>query len=777
MSEENDTFENKKTGTPENVATEQNGVDAETNQPTGGNASGYGYGYGYNGYGYNNYGNNRGYGYTSGYGNAMADSVSAIADAFQNRTIADYVTIFRERIWYLILAVFIVVTAALVYTYNVVPEYTAAGRVQLLRQAINLSTGTTRSSDSMVMSSDDLMTQVEIMKSTKIIERVQNRLTQEELSEVVDPYRDGNVFSGPMTPTEVIAAHSLVKPDKGTMIVTIGYTHRTKEVAKKMADYFIDEICKYNMEIRQSRVAPIIESTRIKIAHLEKQINNERHQRIDIIKRNDLLNIDMGTVGNELVAANSARDGEQKKLDDMTAARVELEKMKAEKTPLYYNSYISQNALVAQLISRTTELRTSVSSMSVRYGDNHPQLLQAKQELASSDKELGKAVDKAVEEFNNNYTAAQRRLESAKRRAKEKAEQIARLREASTELEALDAQLANDSELLQRLRINLEDQSLQLTTTSTSIVQLLDSAGLPNFPSNKKFFLNAVFGVVGGLVIGSGIVLLLSFFDDKIKSAKDVETTLGLPLLTAVPKINAKKREKATAVSGTEFQEVKEAFIAMYSALKLGEFSASAKVVAITSTTPSEGKTFVAENLAQTYAMHDERVLLIDADLRLPNVANTLELDTAGKGINLWFNENLPLEDAIVRQVVPNMDVLCVGSACNNPTQIINSKRFKEMFVALREKYDRIIVDTPPIAAVSDILNVLPLCDGMILTVKFDAIQRMMVKANLNRLLDARVPVFGAVLNQMKLRTAHYYTYSGGGYKGYSHYYGKKSSK
>ena len=99
------------------------------------------------------------------------------------------------------------------------------------------------------------------------------------------------------------------------------------------------------------------------------------------------------------------------------------------------------------------------------------------------------------------------------------------------------------------------------------------------------------------------------------------------------------------------------------------------------------------------------------------------------------------------------------------------------MFVALREKYDRIVVDTPPIAAVSDILNVLPLCDGMILTVKFDAIQRMMVKANLNRLLDARVPVFGAVLNQMKLRTAHYYTYSGGGYKGYSHYYGKKSSK
>lgn len=722
----------------------------ETNPTNATPPRGYGYGYGY---GYNN-------GY-NGYGPGIADIAGGISETMQSRTLGDYITIFRERIWYLILSVFIVLSGVLVYTYNIVPEYTAQGRVQVLRQAINLGGGQAMR-DVQIGGQDDFLTQVEIMTSEQIINRVVQRLTQAELSEVVDPYRNSDFFSGPLSAEEVIARYRSVTPKKSTFIVTVGYTHRTKEIAKKMTDYFIDEICKYNMEIRALRVNPAIETTRQKIENLEKKIEAERQERVDLVKREGLLELDMGTAAQELSAINSQLDLEKKNYDDQLAVLNEIDKAKKEGKSLLEQPAIAANQHVSTLLSRRAELRITISSMLERYAEKHPELIRSREQLTATEKELDKAVKKAEAEFNANFIAAQRRYESAKRRTIEKTAKLQKMREASTQLEALTAQLKNDEELLQRLRINLEDQSLSLTTTSTSIIQPLDAASVPSMPSNKNFILNALFAIVAGIAIGSGVIILLSFLDDRVKSIKDVEVSLGLPLLSSISHINNPKKklvDRATVVAKGENRGIVEAFISLYSALKIGELSKNAKVIAVTSTTPSEGKTFISSNVAQVYANHGERVLLIDADLRLPNVASSLGLTLEkGKGIVAYIEGESELDDALVKEYEPGLDVLPVGKACRNPTRIINSKKFADMIATLRERYDRIIVDTPPIAAVSDILNILPNCDGVIFTIKFNSVQRMLVKNSLRRLDEAKTPIFGVVLNQMPRHTAHYYT-------------------
>ncbi|MCD8211995.1 MAG: polysaccharide biosynthesis tyrosine autokinase [Oscillospiraceae bacterium] len=721
-------------------------------------------GYNYNSYyGYNYYGAG-GYG---GYGSAIADVAGSISETMQNRTLGDYVTIFRERVWYLILSVFIVVTGVLVYTYNVVPEYTAAGRVQVLRQAFNLSGGVSRNSSDTVGGQDDFMTQVEIMMSEKIIERVQARLTQEELSEVVDPYRAGNIFTGPLTPAEVIAEHRSVQPKKSTFIVTVAYTHRTREIAKKIADYFIDEICKANMEMRQVRVSPIIDSTRIKIEHLQQQLDDERRERAELVRREDLLNIDMGTAASELSAINATRDNERKSYEDLLAIRNEIDQVKQNGGNLAEQPAIASNSLVATLLSRIADLRISISTMREKYGENHPQLIQTLEQLASAERELKAAIEKADAEFQANFVASKRRYESAQRRAVEKNAQLSRLREASTQLETMDGQIRNDAELLQRLKINLEDQNLMLTTTATSIVQVLDDANVPNFPSNKNFLLNSLFGVVGGLVLGAGIVVLMSFFDDNVKSAKDVEMSLGIPLLATIIRLRGKDlKAKANLVREGNNHAMVEAFISLYSALKLrsavddGEVSKTAKVIATTSTIPSEGKTFVSANLAQTFANHGEKTLLIDGDLRLPNVARSLGIKDSEHDLLKYMSGEKELDDVIIKDIHNGLDVLVCSDGVGNSTEIINSKKFKEMIETLRGRYDKILIDTPPIAAVSDVLSVLPLCDGAIYVIKWNTSHRLLVKANVRRLEEAKVPVLGAVLNQVVGHMAHRYTYT-----------------
>lgn len=739
-------------------------VNAPQQQPTG-PGYGYGYGYGYNG----------GYGYGNGYG-----GVDNISEAMQNRTLSDWIAMFRERIWYLILSVFVVVTGVLIYTYNVVPEYTASARLRVLKNAIQAAPGSSASTSSLetISGQEDFQTQLEIMRSGTIVKRVQARLTSAELTEVVKPYQGGNVFTGPLTPTEVIAHHRNVIPQKATFIAFVEYTHRRPEVAEKLANYFAEEIQKYNSEDRANLTSPVIETTRIQIDQMEHTLAQQREERNLLIKNEGLLSTEMGAANAELANVISVRDAERKNYEDQLAIHNEIQKTKDAGLSLLSQPAITSNQLVATLLPRVADLRISITGLLEKYGKNHPTLIAQTQQLEQAEAELAEAVKKAESEFNSNFVAAKRRYESAQQRAEEKEADLVRLRDAISQLTALDKKILLNEELLQRLKFNLEDLKMRVIGSVSSIVSILDPAVVPTRASNKNFALNAIFGVVAGIALGAGIIVLLSFFDDRIKSTRDIETSLGIPLLGTVTKLSHVKSpiDKACVVVNGKDRGATEAFRAIYSALKINETSSGAKVFLVTSTTPSEGKTFVSTNLALTYAVHGDRVLVVDADLRLPNVGNSLGLGQDKGGLTRYIEGSLTLDEAIVRDVRPNFDVLQVGAYCKNPTQVLNSSKFREMLEELKTKYDRIVIDTPPIGAVSDVLNLLPLCDGVVYTVRFNTVQRSMIKNNLHRILESKTPVFGAVMNQMEREVARYYV-SSGQYGTYSKYYHSAQSK
>ena len=744
----------------------------DSDQSTG---AGYGPGYGYGSYGYGSYG----YGSYGGYGYGGYGSTVVGADAAHARTLADWIAMFRERIWYLILSVFVVVTGTLIYTYNVVPEYTAQARLRVLKNAVQAAPGSSANTTSVdtISGQEDFQTQLEIMRSGTIIKRVQSRLTSAELTEVVKPYQDGNVFTGPLTPTEVIVNHRDVTPQKATFIAYVSYTHRRPEIAEKLANYFAEEIQKYNSEDRANLTSPVIETTRVQIEQMEHTIAQQRDERNALIKNERLLTTEMGTANAELAGINSVRDAARKEYEDALVVHKEIEKAKEEGRSLLNQPAITGNQLVATLLPRVADLRISINGLVEKYGKNHPTLIAQQQQLEQAEAELDAAVKKAEKEFNASFVAAERRYEDAKKRAVEKETDLVRLRDAISRLTTLDKQIQLNEELLQRLKFNLEDLKMRVVGSVSSIVSVLDPAVVPTRASNKNFALNAVFGVVAGIVIGAGLIVLLSFFDDRIKSSRDVEAFLGIPLLGTIMRlrhVRSSKEKAVVAVSGKD-RGAQEAFRAIYSALKIGEVSKTAKVILVTSTTPSEGKTFISTNIALTYAMHGEHVIVLDADLRLPNVGPSIGLER-GSGLSSYMAGDVTLDEAITKEVRPNFDVLQAGAYCKNPTQILNSTKFREMLEELKTRYDRIIIDTPPVGAVADVLNLLQLSDGVIYTVRFNSVSRSMIKNNIHRIQEAKTPIFGAVMNQMSNETVRYYV-SGGQYGSYTKYYHSAAKK
>jgi polysaccharide biosynthesis transport protein len=221
--------------------------------------------------------------------------------------------------------------------------------------------------------------------------------------------------------------------------------------------------------------------------------------------------------------------------------------------------------------------------------------------------------------------------------------------------------------------------------------------------------------------------------------------------------------DRAQVVIKEEDKQASEAFLALHSSLRLKDDSKNAQVILTTSTIPGEGKSFITTNLALTFAAHGERVVIIDCDLRKPNIHKSFRTENL-KGVIDICAGTARIEDVVVRDLHPNLDVIAAGGRAKNPTHILNSKGFEVMISELRKRYDRIFIDTPPLAAVSDSLIILPLVDGSVFTIYFNRVRRKAAQFAARRLLEANVPCFGAVLNGLNLAVSGYY---------YAQYYDK----
>ena len=300
----------------------------------------------------------------------------------------------------------------------------------------------------------------------------------------------------------------------------------------------------------------------------------------------------------------------------------------------------------------------------------------------------------------------------------------------------------------------------------TQSARIVDRAGASpeNKPISPNVPLNLGLGLVGGLGLGLAFAFFVAFIDDRVKSSFDIEGVVGLPLIGIIPQIKRMEQpDKAQIVINNADRQVAEAFLTLHSSMRLKDESKNAKCILITSTIPGEGKSFTTTNLALTFAAHGERVLIIDCDLRKPNIHKSFRVENT-KGVIDVCGGTATLDDAIIFGLQPNCDVLPAGGRAKNPTQILNSKGFELMISEVRKRYDRVFIDTPPLAAVSDALIILPLVDGSIFTIFFNKVRRKAAQFSAKKLLEANVPNFGAVLNGLNLAVSGYY---------YAQYYDK----
>lgn len=729
----------------------------------------YGGGYGAYGGGYGSYGGGYGYGY--GYGQPGAQ-VSAAAP-LPNRTLKDYLLILRERIWYIIVTFAVVLAGVLLYTIKVTPQYTSFSSIQVLRDSdapIDVN-GAQHSRNDSILSMEDFNTQVKLMESFEIVSAVKSRMKEDELKKFAAPYRDMFTIGVPKSEEEILYENRKIIPERMTLFVRITYTHPDRHMAAKIANLFATEYIRFTHQGKIQKLITSIDELTTKVAQQDAKVRELDRKLIDYREKNRAVSLDRDDDVDrmELRDINTILVNDKRTLDAISTQWSMVQDYKRAGKDLCELSFIADLPQIQKLVTDRSTQRIFVSSLGKRYKEKHPKMIEARKTLDQIDKELASAIEYAYEKIRTTYENALQNYEDSQKRLVEKKNEIIELGKKSTVYKALERERQVAEGMHQALISSLQIRNAQVSLINEG-ARIVDRATPSLRPSSPNYVFNRIGGILAGLVAGVGVALLAAFLDDRAKSAYDIEVVIGVPLLGVIPRVpRMSSSDKAKVAANNMDRVTTEAFRSLHSTMKVNSMTKNAKVILFTSTTPSEGKSFVVTNLALTCALNGEKTIIIDADMRLPVLAKTLGVKCQ-KGLIAHIEEGVPLDEAIVSDYFPNLDILACEKRATNPMQDLNSEDFLKMLQALRQKYDKVFVDSPPVGAVSDAVSIMPAVDGVVYVVKYNSAKRKVIKNYIRRMMESNIPIFGAVMNMVTSSAAavsslNYYD------KSYQNYY------
>jgi len=387
---------------------------------------------------------------------------------------------------------------------------------------------------------------------------------------------------------------------------------------------------------------------------------------------------------------------------------------------------------------RVVAARTAFSQIQKQYGPKHPKYIQAHSEL----------------------NAAESALNSGRTEVRSIGRKEVRLRELQRQVDS-DRQLYDI--FLKRMK-----ESSQAVDYKKANARVLDAARMPSAPfkPNKPRFI--LLALIGGLFIGVLLAFLNESLDRTIKTSDDVEQKLGQANLGLLPMIKKKKGDGFVfPILDPQYNGFAESVRTIRTGLVLSGLDNPHKIILVTSSVPGEGKTTVASNLAVAMAQV-EKTLLVGADMRRPSLTRACGLSPDLPGLSEVVAGEANFKDIIQIDEATGLHILPGGMIPPNPLELLSSDRFAKTLAVLEKFYDRIVIDSPPVQAVSDALVLSKYAKAVVYVVEADKTHEQIVRNGLKRLMQHDAPIAGIVLNKVDITKAEKYGYEYGGY--YDHY-------
>jgi exopolysaccharide transport family protein len=425
------------------------------------------------------------------------------------------------------------------------------------------------------------------------------------------------------------------------------------------------------------------------------------------------------------------------------------------------------SSLMDNLRTQETELMRELSEMRSVYGEKHPVMVNLRSELGSIRSKMQDEVRRIVQDFENEVsvaTARERELINSMDRLRGDA---ARADLAGVELSALEGEVTTNRDLftafLTRFREIVEQQGLE-----DADAKILSMAVVPNAPSHPKIMLLSTIALCASLVLGVLLVFLIERWDADygFRSADEIQAALGARALALVPDLSRRETQGSAAedyILQKPHSAYAEAVQRIRTSLFLADSERPPKTILVTSSVPLEGKSTIAASLARQSAASGLKVILIDADLRRPRLHEVMGFPNEN-GLSEVLTGRANPEVAIRRDEKSGLDFLPAGSGVASPPDLFRSSTMRILLEETAAYYDLVIIDTPPIAAVSDSFTLSSLVDKAIYVLRWEQTPRNVALAGIRQLAEAGADIAGIVLSRVDLKKHARYGYADSGY-------------
>ncbi|MEW5739579.1 MAG: polysaccharide biosynthesis tyrosine autokinase [Myxococcota bacterium] len=432
-----------------------------------------------------------------------------------------------------------------------------------------------------------------------------------------------------------------------------------------------------------------------------------------------------------------------------------------------------ENENLKNLKNRLQALKNECTDLQSRYLDGHPKLLECREKLGVAEKDVERELSNLVLSTEAELKEATEKERNLRALFEDTKAEAFDLEKKKVELDKFKQDSDNAKRQYESVYKRLKDIELS-GALRTSNVKVLDAARPSMAPVRPNVPQGVLMGIIAGLLLGLGLALLLEFLDTSVASQQEVEERLGLTFLGFVPTIpEGPAGPKDLHVFREPKSMIAECTRAVRTNLLFMSPDKPFKRMLVTSSGPQEGKSTTVINLGITMAQSGNRVLIIDTDMRRPRLHKAFGVPN-DVGVSSVVVGEGRAEDAIKSTEIPGLFVLPCGPIPPNPAELLHTKAFADLLSQLGEKFDRILLDSPPVGAVADAVVLATQADGVVVVLKAGQTHREVAQRTVKALRDVKANIYGAVLNDVNLEKSKYGDY----YYGYAYrYYGEGEKK
>jgi polysaccharide biosynthesis transport protein len=564
-----------------------------------------------------------------------------------------------------------------------------------------------------------------------------------------------------------------ISPVKDTRLVEIIYSSPDPEYAAQAANMVAREYVQQNLDAKLQNTNSTLDWLKDELEKQRQKVEASERAMANYQEGHNAMSLDdrQNVVVDRLNSLNDAATKAKMNRLQKEALHRQLAGVTADTAGVDTLPGVSQNTTVQDIKQQLAQLNSDRARLLQTRTANHPEVAKVDAAIQSATARLRTETSKIIESIGNDYRAALAEERTLTASLEDQKRQVIDLNRKNIGYSTLKREAEGDRNVYNVL-LQQEKELRVVGNSRANNVQLMDAAEVPGGPYTPNHGRDWLMALVLGLALGVAFAYTVEYLDDTVKIPDDLTRRLRLPLLGLVPAVAG---GKVPVLLNPVPHDFGEAFRSLRTSLVFTNGTEGKRMIAVTSSQPLEGKTTTAANLAVALALGGSRVMLIDADMRRPGLHRTLGIQNE-VGLSHVLTGQARVREAVQRTSEPNLYVMTAGRTPPNPSELLSSARMQNLIANLKAgPFDWVIIDTPPVLAVTDAVIIAPYVSGLVFVVGAEMTRRAHAERAIQTIQSGKPNIIGAVLNRVDLNRNKYYYSRYYGYH-YKSYYGSEPS-